>query len=66
MLTTRRYPSRPPRARAQNVIDGDLCEAFAVQPVARQRAHAADLAALGATKTAGDVLKFIEDMRAKI
>jgi hypothetical protein len=45
----------------QDVIDGDLCEAFAALPAARQRGMAEDLG-----KTVGEVIKKLEDIRARV
>jgi hypothetical protein len=56
---TRRPP--PPLSYSQNVIDGDLCEAFSVQPHARQKVLAGDL-----ERPIAEVNKLLEDMRAKI
>ena len=43
------------------MIDGDLCEAFASLPAAKQRGMAEDLG-----KTVGEVIKKLEDLRARI
>ena len=51
----------PPPLPRQNVIDGDLCEAFAALPAVRQRALAGDL-----EKTVAEVSKMVEDMRASV
>lgn len=45
-------------APVKSVIDGDLCEAFATLPYARQQSIASDL-----DKTIGDVLKKLESLR---
>lgn len=43
------------------MIDGDLCESFAAQPLAQQRTLAEDL-----SRPVAEVAKKVEDMRAKI
>lgn len=43
------------------MVDGDLCEAFAAQPAARQRSLAADL-----DRPVNEVLKKLEDMRNRV
>lgn len=45
-------------APVKAVIDGDLCEAFASLPYARQQSIASDL-----DKTVGDVMKKLEGLR---
>jgi hypothetical protein len=45
----------------QDVVDGDLCEAFASLTATRQRSMAEDLG-----KTVGEVIKKLEDIRARV
>ena len=45
----------------QHVIDGDLCEAFAVLPAPKQKQMAGDL-----SRSIGEVAKKLEEMRAKL
>lgn len=49
------------RINLQDVVDGDLCEAFASLPPARQKALASDL-----ERTPLDVTKKLEDTRSRI
>ena len=46
---------------SQHVIDGDLCEAFAVLPSSKQKQMAGDL-----SRSIGEVAKKLEEMRAKL
>jgi splicing factor 3B subunit 3 len=53
-----------PRRRVpptQDIVDGDLCEAFASLPAARQKAIAADL-----ERAPADVLRRLEETRNKL
>jgi splicing factor 3B subunit 3 len=43
------------------VVDGDLCEAFASLTATRQKSMAEDLG-----KTVGEVIKKLEDIRARV
>lgn len=52
---------RHPRPLLQDVIDGDLCEVFSTLHYDKQKAIAADL-----ERTPAEVLRKIEDIRAKI
>ena len=45
----------------QDIVDGDLCEAFASLPAARQKAIAADL-----ERAPADVLRRLEETRNKL
>jgi splicing factor 3B subunit 3 len=54
-------PSTLRLSRPQDVVDGDLCEAFASLPAARQKAVAADL-----ERTPGEVAKKLEDVRNRV
>ena len=56
---SRRPPS--PARPSQNIVDGDLCETYGGLSAARQKAIAGDL-----DRTPQDVLKKLEDVRAKV
>jgi splicing factor 3B subunit 3 len=51
----------PPCPPSQDVVDGDLCEAFASLTATRQKSMAEDLG-----KTVGEVIKKLEDIRARV